>query len=214
MRQAAARMSAMAVVSFLVSCASVPRYVDPAARSSPRYYVHVWVQEGLSADDAHDGCEIWREKGVACVIVHDREYADIAIEADRRPCVPHDDGLRTLAEAYRGGRVVFYTSCFMDGGTFDRGEFRTVMGHEVGHELGIWEHVPLECDAKAPRHPDGHRICGRAIMNPLFDKDVSYMTPIDSLAFDVRDPDISVLVSDPADLPRPADLPDCVYRTR
>ncbi len=214
MRHAATALFAAILVSFLSSCASIPRDVDPAARASPRYYVHLWVQPGLSADDAHAGCEIWREKGVACVIVHDREYADIVVEADRRPCVPHDDGLRTLAEAYRGGRVVFYTSCFMDGGSFDRGEFRTVMGHEVGHELGIWEHVPLECDAKAPRHPEGQRICGRAVMNPLYDKDVSYMTPVDGLAFDVRDPEISVLVIDREDRPSPPDRPDCVYRAR
>jgi hypothetical protein len=169
------------------------------------------VQDGLSADDADAGCEMWREKGIACVIVSDRKYADVTVEADRRPCVPHSDGLRTLAEAYRGGRIVFYTSCFMDGTTFDSGEFRTVMGHEVGHEIGIWEHVPLECDAHAARHPGGRAICGRAVMNPLYDKDVSYITPIDSLAFDVRDPAISVLV---ADKPPPPDRPDCVYRIR
>nr|ALV85541.1 hypothetical protein [uncultured bacterium pA1] len=214
MRHAATRLFALSVSSLLISCASVPRYVDPAARASPRHYVHVWVQPGLSADDAHAGCELWREKGVACVIVHDRDYADITVEADRRPCVAHDDGLRTLAEAYRGGRIVFYTSCFMDDGTFDRQEFRTVMGHEVGHEVGIWEHVPLECGADAPRHPDGHPICGRALMNPLYDKDVAYMTPVDSLAFDVRDPEISVLVADKADIPPPSDRPDCVYRAR
>ncbi len=211
MRQAATGLFAFILFSSVVSCASIPRYVNPTARSGPRYYVHVWVEPGLSSDDADAGCEIWSEEGVACVIVHDREYADVAVEADRRPCVPHDDGLRTLAEAYQGGRIVFYTRCFMDGGSFDRGQFRTVMGHEIGHEIGIWEHVPLECGDGALRHPDGHRICGRAIMNPLYDKDVSFMTPVDSLAFDVRDPAISVLVADKAP---PPDRPDCVYRSR
>lgn len=198
---------------FVLSCASVPRFVDPVARGNPGFLVHVWVEAGLSADDARAGCEIWREKGVACVMVDDPDRADIRVFADARPCVPNDDGKRTLAEAWQGGRVVFYTSCFRDGDDVDRHQFRAVMGHEVGHEIGVWEHVPLECGASAPRHPSGAAICGRAIMNPLYDRDVSFMTPVDSLAFDVRDTGISVLIEVADKVPEP-EGPGCVYLTR
>jgi|SRR5687768_12836370 len=213
MRLLAACLSTFALSFLCLSCAGIPRYADPAARGTPRFYVHLWVQDGLSAEDADAGCEIWGEKGVACIIVRDPELADIRVYADRRPCVPHGDGLRTLAEAWQGGKVVFYTSCFMDGTTFDRHQFRAVMGHEVGHEIGVWEHVSLECNDRCQRHPGGTAICGRALMNPLYDKDVSFLTPADSLAFDVRDPMISVLV-EVADRPAPPETPSCVYRTQ
>ncbi|HTM67894.1 MAG TPA: hypothetical protein VL426_01205 [Candidatus Binatia bacterium] len=213
MRHFACFLSAFIVSVLLVSCAGVPHYADPTARASPRFFVRLWVQPGLSAEDAQAGCEIWREKGVACAVVRDPDTADIRVFADHRPCVAHDDGLRTLAEAYQGGKVIFYTSCFMDGTTFDRHQFRAVMGHEVGHEIGVWDHVPLECDSHCRHHPHGEAICGRALMNPLYDKDVYAMTPVDALAFDVRDPMISVLV-EVADRPPPPEKPGCVYRAR
>ena len=197
----------------ILSCASIPRYVDPVARGDPRFLVRVWVEPGLSADDARAGCEIWREKGVACRMVDEPEDADIRVSADPRPCVANEDGRRTLAEAWQGGRVVFYTACFASEGGFDRHQFRAVMGHEVGHEIGIWEHVPPECDDHALRHPGGARVCGRALMIPLYDKDVSFMTPVDGLAFDVRDPMISVLIDVADKVPEP-EGPSCVYRTR
>lgn len=213
MRPFAACLSSFLLSSLLVSCASVPRYADPIARASPRFMVHLWVQPGLSSEDALAGCEVWRDKGVACALVRDPDEAEVRVYADAKPCVPHDDGLRTLAEAYQGGKVVFYTACFMDGSTFDRHQFRAVMGHEVGHEIGVWEHVPLECDDRCARHPNGTRICGRALMNPLYDKDVYAITPTDALAFDVRDPMVSVLV-EVADRPPPPDRPGCVYKAR
>ena len=213
MRRFAACLAMFVLSSLVLSCAGIPRYVAPGGQATPRYYVHVWLQNGLSEADADAGCEIWNDKGVSCVIVRDPELADVRVYADPRPCTPNADGHRTLAEAWQSGKIVFYTSCFMDGSTFDRHQFRAVMGHEIGHEIGVWDHVPLECTASCRRHPNGTQVCGRALMNPLYDKDVYFMTPADGLAFDVRDPMHSVLV-EVADRPAPPDEPGCVYRTR
>jgi hypothetical protein len=70
--------------------------------------------------------------------------------------------------------------------------FQAVMGHEVGHELGIWEHVPPDCKK-------GVTICGRALMNPTYDPDVDYITPIDALAFDARNLLYAVVTTDDRD---------------
>ena len=44
-------------------------------------------------------------------------------------------------------------------------------------------------------------------MNPYYDDDVDYVTDVDALAFDLRDPRYSVLVDD---VPT-KDVPDCIY---
>jgi hypothetical protein len=179
--------------------------------------VRIWVADHprLPRADALAGCRVWAPVGLVCAITDDPELADIRVHALDGPCVRNEDGRRTLAVAYsEGHRVEFNTRCFMDGDRFDAHMFRAVMGHEIGHELGIWTHVPEDCeDGDVRAHPAGRRVCGQAIMNPYYDKDVHFMTPIDALAFDLRDLNYAAVeIVDPPPVDAP-DGPSCVYRT-
>jgi len=200
-----------AAAAMLGSCAAAVRYarIDP-----PAYALTVWLADDPLLDpvDALRGCMEWRAKGVVCRLTMDPARADVRVTVDDGPCVEDDKGLHTLALAYHGGSVVFNKKCFAVGSDYGRKMFRTVMTHEIGHEAGIWEHVPPKCDAKAARH-DGRPICGRAVMNPLCDPDVNFVTVPDALAFDARGgADNALRPLDVAD-GRPAadDRPICVY---
>ena len=149
--------------------------------------------------------------------------ADIRIYAEDDVCVVKDDNgtpddpkddrmATTLAWAYSGGDIKMMMRCLTQkDGVYDAHQFAAVVTHEVGHQLGIWEHVPYlpKCE-DAKTHPTGAKVCGKAVMNPYYDEDVDYVTDVDALAFDMRDPKYSVLVSD---VP-PKDLPDCIFRAR
>ena len=109
--------------------------------------------------------------------------------------MPRDDGTYTLATAFGDHTVVFETQCMAmrPDGTAEPNMFRTVMGHEMGHQLGVWAHVPEGCDEPHVTHPTGGPLCGQALMNPMFDSNISFMTALDHLAFEMRDRDASVL---------------------
>ena len=99
-----------------------------------------------------------------------------------------------LATASPSNVIDVSLDCFYDAnGSFDAEEYRLVLAHEFGHQFGIWDHVPRKCDDKAKTLPDGRRVCGTAIMNPDYDSDVPYLTPVDDLAFAVRDRQTNVL---------------------
>ena len=170
------------------ACAGPVRYVRPdRPPDPPAYALSVWIDDHplLDLADVVRGCIEWRAKGVICRLAADPASADVRISVDDKPCVPDAEGLKTLALAYHDGRIVFMPKCF-DGSTdYVRRLFRAVMTHEVGHEVGIWEHVPLKCDGKAASH-DGRPICGPAVMNRLADADLGFVTVVDSLAFEAR----------------------------
>lgn len=196
------------------SCGSgIPRYQPTApgetAGEPPSASVAVWVESDtdLPAAEASAGCGVWRVKGVACISIDSEELADIRIYADPKACKKNPDGATTLAIAYRGGKIEIIVDCFKKSGVLDRHMLSAVVAHEVGHQFGIWEHVPESCAGRPLKHPSGKPVCGQALMNPAYDPVVHFVTPVDSLAFDLRDPFYSVLVSD---VPR-SDTPDCVY---
>ena len=169
------------------------------------------------------GCAKWKAKNVTCVEASSKAIADVRIYADDGVCVtkddngtpddPKDDKTRTtLAWAYSGGDIKMMMRCLTQkDGAYDAHQFAAVVTHEVGHQLGIWDHVPYPpaCE-DAKTHPSGRKVCGTAVMNAYYNEKIDYVTDIDALAFDVRDVKYSVLVSD---VPR-KDHPDCVYRTR
>jgi hypothetical protein len=215
-------VGALALAS--LTCAGPKRYTRNEKVS---FTLRLWVDDhkALSRPDALKGCEEWLPKGVQCVLAEDELFADVRVSVDDSACVPGDDGKRTLALAYKGGNVTFIMKCFEKAdGTYDLHQFRAVMTHEIGHEIGIWNHVPEECDGKDEpkpiKHFGGKEVCGQAVMNRYYDKDVWFVTEIDSLAFDMRDLEYSVIYRSradgsvpPVERPRPAG-PDCVYYGR
>lgn len=187
------------------------------------YVIDVWVEDDPRMPKAlvFKGCAPWKAKNVACVEAPSKAFADIRVYADDGECVlmddmdtpddPKDDKKRTtLAWAYSGGDIKMMMRCLThEDGVYDAHQFTAVMTHEIGHQLGIWNHVPYlpKCEG-AKTHPSGKKVCGVAVMNPYYDKDVTVVTDVDALAFDVRDKRYSVLVDD---VPH-KDRPDCVYR--
>jgi len=212
-----ARFACAALTAALLSCAGPVRYLrqDP-----PAYSLSLWidVRHGLlDPEDALKGCAEWRAKGVACAMAADRDSADVVISLSDAACLPDKDGYRTLAWAFRDdSHIEFVADCFRRGGGYDRGLFRSVMTHEIGHVVGIWRHVPLKCDPKAPEGSLDRSVCGIAVMNPLHDDDVDFVTVIDSLAFEARSVDSSALVplNREAGGPSAPAAPTCTYRTK
>lgn len=189
------------------------------------YKVQIWIEADprLPKGLVLKGCSAWKAKNVGCVETASKDFADIRIYADDGTCVllddndtpndPKDDRKHTtLAWAYSGGDIKMMMRCLTHtGDVYDSKQIGGVVTHEVGHQLGIWGHVPYppKCE-DAKTHPSGGKVCGQAVMNPFYDEDVDYVTDIDALAFDLRDPKYSVLVSDvPA-----KDTPDCIFRER
>jgi hypothetical protein len=69
-----------------------------------------------------------------------------------------------------------------------------VVSHEIGHELGIWTHVPTDCDDPETRtHPELGPVCGPALMNPMVHRGLRGITVLDHAAYDLRDEDHSIL---------------------
>jgi hypothetical protein len=188
------------------------------------YTIDVWVEDDprMPKDVVFTGCAKWKAKNVTCVQTEMKATADIRIYAEDDVCVVKDDNgtpddpkddrmATTLAWAYSGGDIKMMMRCLTQkDGVYDAHQFAAVVTHEVGHQLGIWEHVPYppKCE-DALEHPSGVKVCGKAVMNPYYDEKVDVVTEIDALAFDLRDPKHSVLV---IDVPH-KDLPDCVYRS-
>jgi hypothetical protein len=208
--------ASLAGLSF--SCGhSKPRPAPPLP--SVPVTVKLWAEtaDDLPKADVLAGCEAWRPRGVHCAFVASRTEADIWVVADRSPCKKADEDRVTLALAYRGGRIVMRTDCFMRKGVIVPEKFRTVMTHEVGHQLGIWDHVPNDCGGKTEsggaikRHPNGRAVCGDALMDPYYDPKIPVPNDIDELAFDLRDLDISVITDPASDPGTPDKEPGCVY---
>ncbi len=203
------------VLVLLSACAAPMRY---AGMDEPRYSLslHLGPSPLLDREDSLRGCDEWLPKGVICRTVKAGERADIEVSIDDSPCVPGKDGMYTLALAYHDGRIVFMEKCFKTHDGYDRKKFRAVMTHEIGHQVGIWKHVPPECSAEALRHPNGSQVCGSAVMNALMHEDITFVTVIDGLAFDLRSEDINAL--SPLNVARQRDwngeVPTCVYRSK
>jgi len=185
----------------------------------PAYTVRIWIQSDARLPRAAilAGCGKWQAERITCLEVGTPELAKIRVYADDDACHvtdPRDSADKTvhtyLAWAFQGGDIKMMMLCMPHkDAAYDPKYFSGVVTHEVGHQLGIWDHVPLSCKDKDVKihSGDGRKICGKAVMNPYYDPDIDYVTDIDAMAFDERDVDYSVLVGD---LPK-KDTPDCVY---
>lgn len=196
-----------------LSCSNSPKRYSPTGKIDP-IPLMIWVDPGsaIPKDDLLKACEEWQVMGIQCHLITSKSNADIRVYFDTKdPCAADKKGHRTLATAWKGGRIVFYRNCYgkMKSASV-RKMFRAIATHEVGHQLGIWKHVPESCKSKKVKtHPNGKKICGEAVMNPLYEKDIWFVTPVDKLAFDIRDRWIGVV--EDGDEEKPPGEPDCIY---
>lgn len=189
---------AMAVALLCGACGADSEYagVNPGAPGECLDH-GIWVQDDpdLSPALASDGCHFFGPEGVCCPTAA-RDDADVRIYSNPQPCplTPGADAY-VLAVAFKQGTIVVNTQCLDRpyGSSPSAEQFRNIIAHEVGHVLGMWFHIPRDCDSEDPSlpvriHPSGAPICGPAIMNPLLDVSLNGPTGPDLLAFDLRDP--------------------------
>lgn len=160
--------------------------------------VTVWVDPhpDVSADVAVRACEAWRPEGVLCASAASSLDGLIRIHAYDGPCEENDDGTYPLGYATEGGDITLMIACLHRfGGTpVAEDALWPVVSHEVGHELGIWRHVPTDCaDPEIMTHPEYGPVCGTALMNPLVHRGLLGITVIDHAAYELRDEDHSIL---------------------
>lgn len=160
--------------------------------------VTVWVEPhpDVPADLAREACEAWRPEGVLCELAASSEEALIRIRAFTGPCEKREDGMYPLGWATEGGDVTLMIECLRKFGGTPVGKrvLWPVISHEVGHELGVWTHVPTGCeDPEVMTHPELGPVCGAALMNPSVHDGLYGITVIDHAAYDLRDVDHSVL---------------------
>ncbi len=217
----AIRYAILAVAAALTCTACGPDPVPYEPYDQPAFSLSVWLDPAkplLDPSDSLDGCSKWLAKGVVCRIVETQAEADVKVWTNDEPCEKDEKGNYTLAVAYGNGNIVFNSLCLGKPGDYNRHRFRAVMTHELGHTVGIWEHVPNDCDDEHLTHPSGQPICGVAVMNPMIDDDVYFVTVIDALAFDVRDEEMCRLHPLPTSAKRMALItsssPICTFRSR
>ena len=146
----------------------------------------------LDEEKVWEACLQWMPKGVICDLVDSPSQADVTIQASDKPCDKNEDGLYTIGWASSNGvtgHVTLMAAC----PGWDDSQVIGVLTHEIGHVIGIWKHIPPNCDEPHLTHPNGQDICGTAIMNPVHKPGLDYTTLIDGLAFDLRDSRYSLL---------------------
>lgn len=206
------------------SCISQATKEHKPGIDAPAYTLNIWIQPDprLPREAVMKGCSQWKAERITCVAVDAPEKARVRIYANDDACHVQDKKDVTvwhtyLAWAHQGGDIKMMMGCMPHkDGAYDPHYFAGVVTHEVGHEIGIWEHVPDVCDDKDTKTPNpdikthaksGKKICGQAVMNEYYHDAIDYVTEIDAMAFDERELDVSVLVGD---IPRKS-TPGCVY---
>lgn len=161
--------------------------------------VYLWVQDDpdLPKLDVKEGCELWLAEGIQCEVDPYERGGNVRVYASHDPCVEAPGGGYVLATAYGGGNIIVSVECMRewfvpeDDGAISRQALKLVVGHEVGHETGMWYHVPPSCDESAA-NGDFEKglvrqgICGKALMNPDIDVNVCFITAIDDAAYRLR----------------------------
>lgn len=157
--------------------------------------IDLWVEDDpdLPPIDVKEGCELWLPKGVQCRLVPAEILGEVRVYAARESCRETEGGGYVLATAESNGRVRVFVECLRElyktepDGAANRQVLRLIVGHEVGHEAGMWWHVPEDCADAERSHPESGPLCGEALMNPAIDPDTCFITPADADAFDLRD---------------------------
>jgi len=204
-------------VAFSCTPAVIPVYANPKPNAPPRYEIALWFDPAshVPARPVLEACTAWTALGIRCIAVSDPRYASVIIASDAGACEEDEDGFAKIASFwYSSGQLVLRSACFRDEyGDEEIGRIRASVRHELGHAAGIRFHVPARCidstggKVLARTHSNGQRICGPAIMNPATNEDIRQATPMDALAFDLRDRGCSVL----RDLRQPNEMKVCNY---
>lgn len=163
--------------------------------------VKIWVQpdSDLDTDAAQEGCELWMPKGLSCDVIATESGAAARIYASHDACVEAEDGGYVLAVAWEGGNILVYAECVRklfiaeEADGINRQALKLILGHEIGHQTGMWWHVPATCEdaAAADDFEKGlvrMGVCGPSLMNARIDTDVCFMSDLDAAAYDLRDP--------------------------
>lgn len=200
-----------------VSCGHASAPKTPKARlvvGRPNVTLRLWIDADPRIDRAvtFKACNAWNIENVHCVEATSADASDVRVSVKDMDCLQRNDagaltGSVTLGEAWRDGRIWMMAGCLdKAGAVFEPHQFAAVFAHEIGHELDIWDHIPEVCGKDALLHPSGRKICGRALMNPYYHREINYVTVLDDLAFDLRKRDESV-----PDSMEERGAPDCVY---
>lgn len=112
-------------------------------------------------------------------------------ECRKRSVVKTDDYFIT-GISIGNGVIVLSPACMRHlwGGKVNPTKASFVVAHEIGHELGIRDHVPPTCDDKCVEYRRsiyGGRICGDSVMNPEGGQPEAFLAT-DGAAFDEREP--------------------------
>jgi len=171
------------IALFLISTAACYRMYE----GTPDRFqtVSIWLapHPDLPAEAAREACEAWKPEGVLCTL-SDFTHASIRIIVDPRPCEREGDGSDDMAHSRIGGMISINAACLHKrGGTpIDPDVYRGVIAHEIGHQLGIWCHIPAEQ--------------GGALMNPSLHRDLHGITELDHAAYALRGRNASLRAAD------------------
>jgi len=145
--------------------------------------VTVWVDPHpeVSPELARQACEAWRPEGVLCELAAAPTEGLARIHVYEGACEKNEDGSYTLGWARQGGDITLMIECLhrFGGMPIDEDLLSPVIAHEIGHELGIWMHVPPED--------------GVALMNPKIHDGLYGITLLDHEAYLMRDEDAAIL---------------------
>ncbi len=161
-------MKKLIVLALLSGC--IGEIQGPVSRPIQQDY-SIWVENhpDLDVGTILSGANAWAPVGVRFTLAP-RTASNFQVVTDNTPCIEGAEKNPPAAHAFPDGKVALYiNSCNGRGedGRIERSWLKNLISHEFGHQLGVWDHIPIECnDPKVTyKFVNGRKICGRAIMN-------------------------------------------------
>lgn len=150
--------SALIILALAFSACTAPPGWEPGNQP-----MHVWAATDEAWELAQVACDRWAMTGLTCVREADRDQADLAWRIGHPSCAGEGCGaLTTRDQGILGGWQ--YHTAILEGRPLE--ETRQTAAHEMGHVLGIWDHL----------HEGG------VLMNPAAESPVPTSADLDALA--------------------------------
>lgn len=163
--------------------------------------ISIWTEADpdLGDADALAGCDLWDPVCLQGAAEASESAAEVRIHALHDACVPDPNGGGyVLAISTGGGDIDVELECLRKlfppdpDGHISRQVLKLVLGHELGHQSGMWWHVPAACDDGAAASDFEKSlvqmgICGTALMNADLDPILLGITELDVEAYALRD---------------------------